>query len=127
MNIEARLKRLETRTSVQRSVPIVAREVEPGKWQVRPSWATGLPDDALVDCAWLNAWDGPVIDATMRPDTPHLETLGEAKARLGENWIELSRAERARGVIAFTRPDGTTVFQDAHDVKEEQENWTKLF
>ena len=61
MNIEARLKRLETRTSAQRDAPIVAREVEPGKWQVRPSWATGLPDDALVSRDWLDAWPGPVF------------------------------------------------------------------
>lgn len=120
MNIEARLRQLETHTNAQRDVPIIAREVELGKWHVRPSWATGLPDDALVSRDWLDAWPGPVIDVTMRPDAPHLETIGEAMARLGENWIELSRAERARGVIAFTRPDGTTVFQDARDVREEQ-------
>lgn len=127
MNIETRLKRLETCADVRRYAPILAHEIKPGRWQVRPSWATGLPDDAVVSAAWLEAWPGVVIDVTVRADEPHLETVRETMARLGENWIELSRAERERGIVAFTGPDGATHFKTKHDLEEREFQWIKLF
>ena len=94
---------------------------------MRPSWATGLPDDAVVSAAWLEAWPGVVIDVTVRADEPHLETVRETMARLGESWIELSRAERERGIVAFTDPDGSTHFKTKHDLEEREFQWIKLF